>query len=323
MSDLERVFAAISRARALVVGDVMLDEQIAGTADRISPEAPVPVVQVRKVEQRPGGAANVAANLAALGARVAVAGVTGVDAQAQTLQDVLRARSIEPLLVRDAARPTTTKTRIIAHQQQIARVDREDPKPVSGELQQALLEMVEGALAEARVVILSDYRKGVLTDGLTRRIICRCASAGLPVFVDPKGSDYEKYRGAFAITPNVKEAFEALRAQPEEPESIDEAGQMLSSWLVPTAVIVTRGEEGMSIYRPGQPPLHVSAAPRQVYDVTGAGDTAVAVLALCSAAGAELESAVRLANCAAGIAVGKLGAATVTLEELRAAARAL
>ena len=313
----EPLFSAISRTRALVIGDVMLDEQITGKADRISPEAPVPVVQVEAEEQRPGGAANVAANLAALGASVAVAGVVGADPQAETLRAVLHARGIEPLLVCDPARPTTTKTRIIAHQQQIARVDREDRRPAGDGIRQNLWGLVEGEIARTHVVILSDYLKGVLTSDFTSMLIRRCA--GIPVFVDPKGPDYQKYRGAFAITPNVKEAFEALRAQPDQPESIDDAGRMLAVLLAPTAVIVTRGEEGMSLYRSGAAPLHAPAAPRQVYDVTGAGDTAVAVLALCCAAGADLETALRVANSAAGIAVGKLGAATVSIEELRSA----
>ena len=319
MSAYEHLFSSFARIRALVIGDVMLDEQITGKADRISPEAPVPVVQAERHEQRPGGAANVAANLAALGAAVAVAGVVGADPQADSLREVLRTRGIEPLLTSDPGRPTTTKTRIVAHQQQIARVDREQRQPITENIQQNLFESLDGAIAASQVVILSDYLKGVLTHSLTRRIICRCQSAGLPVFVDPKGSDYLKYRGAFAITPNVKEAFEALRTQPEQPESTDHAGRMLAGLLATTAVVITRGEEGMSLYRSEAPPSHVPAAVRQVYDVTGAGDTAVAVLALCCAAGADLESAVRVANSAAGIAVGKLGAATVTLDELRRA----
>jgi D-beta-D-heptose 7-phosphate kinase/D-beta-D-heptose 1-phosphate adenosyltransferase len=321
MMPFEQWYSAMAGTRAAVIGDVMLDEQITGKADRISPEAPVPVVQVEAHEHRPGGAANVAANLAALGATVAVAGVVGADPQAAILQEVLRARGIKPLLACDPGRPTTTKTRIIAHQQQIARVDREDRRPIADSVQENLFEAAERAISGAQVVILSDYLKGALTNGLIKRVICRCESAGVPVFVDPKGSDFLKYRGAFVITPNVKEAFEALRAQPEQPEFVDDAGRMLVGLLAPTMVVITRGEDGMSLYRAGKPPLDVPAAPRQVYDVTGAGDTAVAVLALCSAAGADFESAVRLANYAAGVAVGKLGAATVTLEELRRAAR--
>lgn len=318
MTRLQRLIAAIPRIRALVVGDVMLDEQITGTADRISPEAPVPVVEVRRSEYRPGGAANVAANIASLGAVTTLAGVTGADAHAQILTTELRARGIRPLLVEDSGRPTTVKTRIIAHHQQIARVDREDRRPIANPVDEKLATLVEWALPETDVVLLSDYLKGVLTPSLTARILERCRAAGKPVFVDPKGPDFEKYRGAFAITPNTKEAFEALRAQPGLPETVDQAGEMLLALLPGAAVLITRGEDGMSLYRSGAEPVHIPAAVRDVYDVTGAGDTAVAVLAVCSAAGEELAGAARIANYAAGIVVGRVGAACVTRNELAA-----
>lgn len=303
----------------LIVGDVMLDEYIWGEVRRISPEAPVPVVELRRRTYAPGGAANVAANVASLGGRAILAGVVGKDIQADLLREALSHYSIEgDGLLTDPDRPTTTKTRVIAHNQQVVRVDCEVRVSLSPEMEEALRGWVRPRLREANALVLSDYGKGVVTPRLAEEVIRLAKDAGKPVVVDPKGRDYRKYRGATVVTPNIQEARLALNHLLNPPEDLIELGQQLLALLEGSAVLITRGPEGMTLFQPNHQPVHIPAVARYVYDVTGAGDTVVATLALALAAGARLEQAARLANAAAGIKVSKVGTATVELRELMA-----
>jgi len=303
----------------LIVGDVMLDEYIWGEVRRISPEAPVPVVEARRRTHVPGGAANSAANVASLGGRVILAGVVGKDTQADLLREALSRCNIEGNgLLTDPDRPTTTKTRIIAHNQQVVRVDCEVRAPLSPEMEEALLGWVERHLGEADTLVLSDYGKGVVTLRLAEGVIRLAKDAGKPVVVDPKERDYRKYRGATVVTPNIQEARLALNHLLNPPEELLDLGRQLLMLLEGSSVLITRGPEGMTLFQPNHQVVHIPAVARHVYDVTGAGDTVVATLALALAAGAGLEQAARLANAAAGNVVGKVGTATVELRELMA-----
>ena len=303
----------------LIVGDVMLDEYIWGEVRRISPEAPVPVVEVHRRTFAPGGAANVAANVAGLGGRALLGGVVGQDRQAAQLREALAERGVDPAgLIVDRDRPTTTKTRIVAHSQQVVRVDSEQRTSLRAELENALLGWVEEALDIAGACVLSDYAKGVVSPRLAERFIRLAREAGKPVIVDPKGTDYAKYRGATVVTPNVREAEQALNREINGRADLLEVGQHLLGVLDGSALLITRGGQGMSLFVNGADVVHIPAVARNVFDVTGAGDTVIGTLALALAAGIGLEQAARLANLAAGIVVGKVGTATVTVEELMA-----
>lgn len=305
---------AFAGRRIVVAGDVMLDEQIQGTADRISPEAPVPVVEVTSCRYMPGGAANVAANAAALGAQVVLVGITGADPNAELLREALREAGVINELITDPSRPTVTKTRIVAHGQQIVRVDRESRHPVSPALTLQLIARIEASLEQAHALVLSDYAKGVLSDWVLRSVIGSARKARLPVVVDPKRDDFASYAGASLLTPNQREALRAAGAN-----TVDEAGRSLLQRLGDgTALLVTRGEEGMTLFQHGCEPVHIPTAAREVYDVTGAGDTVAAALALCLSTGADPETSARLANQAAGLAVAHRGTAAVRASELMA-----
>jgi D-beta-D-heptose 7-phosphate kinase/D-beta-D-heptose 1-phosphate adenosyltransferase len=244
-------------------------------------------------------------------------GVVGRDHQATRLSEALQQSGIESLgLLVDEDRPTTTKTRIVAHSQQVVRVDSEACTPLAAELEDRLLQWAERALGTADACILSDYNKGIISARLATAIICLAREAGRPVVVDPKGTNYSKYRGATVVTPNIYEAQRALDAEVDDEQDLLGVGQRLLDILGGAALLITRGAQGMSLFTGQAPPLHIPANARNVYDVTGAGDTVVSMLALALAAGAALEQAVDLANRAAGIVVGKLGTATVSLSEL-------
>lgn len=317
MNSFEQLLRNLPSQRVLVIGDVMLDEQIVGVAERICPEAPVPIIEASHHHVVPGGAANVAANLANLGACVCLGGVVGADAQAGILTRELHARNIRPMLMEDASRPTTTKTRVIAHGQQIVRIDREKREDISIRLQEQLLKAIACKMADTDIVLLSDYLKGVLAEDFTGEVIKLCRSAGRSVLVDPKGSSFRKYLGATMITPNTKEAFTALRHHSTQPTTVEQAGTLLMDLLPGTSILVTRGEQGMTLFQRESSPFHVAATAREVYDVTGAGDTTVAVVALCIAAGLAVQEAANIANYAAGLVVAKIGTATITLDELK------
>jgi len=308
--------------RVLVVGDVMLDQNLWGRVRRISPEAPVPVVELERESAEPGGAANNAANAAAAGAGVLLAGVVGDDAEGARLRALLATRGVDASgLVTEAGRPTTTKTRVVAHSQQVVRVDRERTDGIAPASEAALLQWVSAHLPGVGACIISDYAKGVVTASLAQGVIAAARAAGVPVVVDPKGTAYSRYRGAAVVTPNLHEAELASRRAARSDAELAEVAAQLSADLDGAALLVTRGSAGMSLFVPGAEPEHVRAAAHQVFDVTGAGDTAITFLALALAAGAPLATAMRLANLAAGVVVGKVGTATVTLDELRAVRR--
>ncbi|AGA34338.1 ADP-heptose synthase / D-glycero-beta-D-manno-heptose 7-phosphate kinase [Thioalkalivibrio nitratireducens DSM 14787] len=298
--------------RILVAGDLMLDRYWHGATDRISPEAPVPVVHVRGIEQRPGGAGNVALNLAALGASPALIGVIGEDEAGAELEHRLANAGIHCHLHRQADAATVTKLRVISRHQQLIRLDFEDG--FRGLQARDLLPLYRPLLADASVVVLSDYGKGALR--APHVLIETARQAGRPVLVDPKGRDFAIYRGATLITPNLAE-FEAVVGHCGDTGEIVRRAEALIADCGIDALLITRGEDGMSLVHPGDPPVHLPARAREVFDVTGAGDTVIATLAAGLAAGLELPQATALANLAAGIVVGKLGTATATVAELR------
>lgn len=303
---------AYDTARVLVVGDVMLDRYWHGDTSRISPEAPVPVVRVGAVEERPGGAGNVGLNIAALGAHVTVLGVTGNDGAAAVLQQRLEAAGVHCGFQRLPGRPTVTKLRVLSRHQQLIRLDFEDG--FDGYDAAALRQQFQSALADADVVLLSDYGKGTLRP-VVAEMIRQARDAGKVVLVDPKGADFSAYRGATAITPNLTE-FETVVGACANEEQIVDKGSALIRQLDLQALLITRSEHGVTLLQADGPALHLPTRAREVFDVTGAGDTVISVLAASVAAGMELAGATALANLAAGIVVGKLGAASATVPEI-------
>lgn len=302
-----------SAARLLVAGDVMLDRYWFGPAERISPEAPVPVIKVSGREDRAGGAANVAVNVAALGAAATLLGVTGDDEPANRLETLLAERDIDCALLRHPELPTTTKLRVLSRNQQLIRLDEEEVTTLAA---QALASRFSQLLAGQGAVILSDYAKGALAE--CGALIEAAVAAGVPVLVDPKGADFSRYRGATLLTPNLKE-FETVVGDCPSLDELTSRGARLCAELALDALLITRSEKGMSLIRRGAEPLHLPAEAREVYDVTGAGDTVIAALAVALAAGESLAGAATLANVAAGLVVRKLGVATVTRAEIRLA----
>lgn len=300
-----------SAAHVLVVGDVMLDRYWHGGTSRISPEAPVPVVHIQQQTECPGGAGNVALNIAALNAQVRLIGLTGDDSNADSVQQQLTAQHVDCQLIRIVEHPTITKLRILSRHQQLIRLDFE--KSFTPEHARPLLSQLQQQLAHADVVILSDYGKGALSE--PQVFIQAARQAGKPVLVDPKGTDFAKYRGATVLTPNRAE-FEAVVGSCADDAEIVRKGEQLRAELDLMALLITRSEQGMTLLRQGHTALHLSAHAREVYDVTGAGDTVIAVLATALAVNADLVQATALANLAAGLAVAKLGASTVTPAEL-------
>ncbi|MCJ8170299.1 bifunctional D-glycero-beta-D-manno-heptose-7-phosphate kinase/D-glycero-beta-D-manno-heptose 1-phosphate adenylyltransferase HldE [Atopomonas sediminilitoris] len=301
------------QAPVLVVGDVMLDRYWHGSTQRISPEAPVPVVNVQQREDRPGGAANVALNIAALGAPAYVVGVTGQDEAADALSERLTAAGVASQFQRIATQPTIVKLRVMSRHQQLLRLDFEEPFNTDTD---ALAADVEQLLDQVKVLILSDYGKGALKNH--QALIQLARARGISVLADPKGCDFSIYRGASLITPNLHE-FETIVGKCHDEAELVAKGEALMHELELGALLITRSEQGMTLLRPGQPELHLPARAREVFDVTGAGDTVISTLAAAIAAGEELPQAVALANLAAGIVVGKLGTAAISAPELRRA----
>jgi len=313
---------AMRGRRVLVLGDVMLDEFLWGRVSRISPEAPVPVVQVTRQSFHLGGAGNVAANVRSLGGTAVLAGVVGRDAAGARVSEALAAAGVESRLVDlGRERPTTVKTRIVAHGQQVVRADREDASDAPPHAEAALLESIRSELPSCAALVVSDYEKGVVTASLLRRVLRLARRRRVPVLVDPKVRHFRLYRGATVVTPNQLETEQATGLPLDGAPGLHAAGRRVLSLLSCRAVLVTRGEHGMSLFERGRPPLHVPTAAREVFDVTGAGDSVIATMALALAAGASLVEAAVLANCAAGVVVGKLGTAQATPEEVLAAAR--
>ncbi len=299
-----------SKARVLVVGDVMLDRYWFGHVDRISPEAPVPVVRVDRSEERPGGAANVARNVAALGAKATLLSVVGRDEAAKQLESLLKKGGVRLRLLRDRSVATTVKLRVIGRAQQLLRVDFEAPP--TGEVLATLMNEYQALLEQHDVVILSDYGKGGLTH--IQNMITAARALKKIILVDPKGEDYSRYRGASILTPNMSE-FRQVAGKPKDEKDLTARAQKLRKALRLEALLVTRSEEGMTLYR-GSEHWHVPAQAREVYDVSGAGDTVIATLGVALATGMDWEAGVALANQAAGIVVAKFGTAVVSAEEL-------
>ncbi|EFE54440.1 bifunctional protein RfaE, domain I [Providencia rettgeri DSM 1131] len=304
------------QAGVLVVGDVMLDRYWHGPANRISPEAPVPVVKVTMVEERPGGAANVAMNIASLGANSRLVGLTGIDDAAKALTKNLNAVQVRCDFVAIPTHPTITKLRVLSRNQQLIRLDFEegfenvDVAPV--------LERIEQALPHIGALVLSDYAKGALTH--VEKMIALANKANVPVLIDPKGNNFERYRGATLLTPNMSE-FEAIVGPCKNNQDVEEKGMKLLQSLELKALLITRSEQGMSLIRCDEAPLHLPTQAQEVFDVTGAGDTVIGVLAASIASGRPLHEACALANAAAGVVVGKLGTSTVSPIELENAIR--
>jgi D-beta-D-heptose 7-phosphate kinase/D-beta-D-heptose 1-phosphate adenosyltransferase len=318
--DVESFFNHAGNVRTLVIGDLMLDEYLWGKAERISPEAPVQVVDVQSEDIRLGGAGNVVNNLVTLGCQVAVCSIIGSDDNGSLLQDIFtRMGVVTTALFTEPTRRTGKKTRVIAANQQIVRIDRESRELITPESEEAIITFLEREGGNFQVFVVSDYLKGVLTEKVLQAIITVGLRKGIPVVVDPKGSDYGKYRGATIITPNRKEAEQAAGTLIVDDVSLSAAAAKLLSQLQLAAVLITRSEAGMSLFRASGETLHIPTVAREVYDVTGAGDTVLAVLSLGLACGVPLEDAAALANTAAGIAVAKLGTSTVSPLEIMAA----
>ncbi len=318
--NLSSVLRHFRGQRILVIGDVILDRYWWGEASRLSPEAPVPVVRKQRATVRPGGAANTAANLAALGATPLLVGLVGTDRESGELQGALLENGVAvDGLIRENARPTTTKTRVIASHQQIVRVDEEDLAPISGEAEGRALVVIAERLESVTAVVVSDYAKGFLTPSLLNFVTAEAGRACKRVFVDPKGADYTRYQGCFLMKPNRLELSVLTGLPVRTHEETLAAGNRLSAAMPGAMILVTEGADGMTLFADSRPVEHLASAPRQVYDVTGAGDTVLATLSLAISAGASYRHAMELAGEAAAIAIGTMGTATVTLPQLEAA----
>jgi D-beta-D-heptose 7-phosphate kinase/D-beta-D-heptose 1-phosphate adenosyltransferase len=308
--------------RILILGDVMLDEFIWGRVARISPEAPVPVVEVTGQSFHLGGAGNVAANVRSLGGEPVLAAVVGADEAGGRIEEALAVTGIASCLERaGSGRPTTVKTRVVAHNQQVVRTDREDTSDVDRETEAAIVKTLRRELPTCEALVISDYQKGTVTASLLRKILPLARRRGVPVFVDPKPRHFLRYRGVALVTPNQAETELATGVSLGDDDALASAGRRILSQLKCGAALVTRGEHGMSLFERGRSPVHVSASAREVFDVTGAGDSVIATMTLAVVAGATLPEAAVLANCAAGVVVGKVGTAQATPDEVLATLR--
>ncbi len=319
--DAARYLATFHGKHVVVVGDVMLDEYVRGDVSRISPEAPVPVVDQTERQLMPGGAANAAANIVSLAANATIVGVVGADAPADHLRAAMKERGIATDgLVTTKERPTTHKLRIVARTQQIVRVDVESRDKLAAESEQSLVAQIAESAKTADALVISDYAKGVATDAVIKACIAVAKARGIPLIVDPKGRDFSKYAGATIITPNLLELEVAAGGISTHNASaaIVEAGAKLLPQVGGASILVTRGAAGMTLLSPGKEPLHLPTVARSVYDVTGAGDTVVGTLALALAAKVPILHALILASHAASIAVGRPGTVAVTTDELLA-----
>jgi D-beta-D-heptose 7-phosphate kinase/D-beta-D-heptose 1-phosphate adenosyltransferase len=314
----EEIIEAASHRKVVILGDVMLDEFVWGDVSRISPEAPVPVVDIRRESVHLGGAANVLANVVALGARACVVGVIGDDSAGDRLRASLKEASplqTEDYLVVAKGRPSTTKTRIIAHNQLVVRADREQRTPVNGQVEQRILASLKQALEDADAFVVSDYDKGVVTPRVLQEIL-DVAYQRVPVLIDPKIRNFAHYRPATLITPNHHEALRMTNMEEDSDDGLYKSAQAIRQKLGCDAVLITRGDRGIMLLQGDSDPVFVETAAREVFDVTGAGDTVIATLATSLAAGATMFEAANLANHAAGIVVGKVGTATASAAEL-------
>lgn len=322
--DVENFLERATGMEVLLAGDLMLDEYLWGRTERISPEAPVQVVEVSREELRLGGAGNVLNNLLTLGCRVRVASVLGDDADGRLLGELLEKRGIGcDGIISAPGRTTSRKTRVLASHQQMLRIDRESRTPLAAEEENRLLQALRTAVEGCRVILVSDYLKGVLTPAVLAEVVRLGRERDIPVVVDPKGRDFARYRGATALTPNRREAQVAAGSEFADEAALAEAGERLRRELELEALVLTRSEEGMSLFLGDGRHLRLATEAREVFDVSGAGDTVLACLGAALGAGLGIEEAARLANLGAGIVVGKLGTSTVSPAELRHAAALL
>ena len=317
------VIARFPRVKVLVLGDFMLDEFVWGKVSRISPEAPVPVVNIERQSFVPGGALNVANNIRTLRGVVFPCGVIGKDLYGRMLLREVRREGIETGgMIYDRARRTTLKTRVVAHSQQVVRFDREDLQEIGEAAAQQILHFVKRQMPHVQAVVIGDYAKGVVTPRLLKHVLKLAKRHGVPTVLDPKEKNFPHYRGVSVMTPNWKEALAAVRKGPQESEvSLKEVGARLLKKFNCKAVVITLGEQGMCVFESAGPMTPIPTAAREVFDVSGAGDTVAAVLGLALGAGASVREAAAIANLSAGIVVGKLGTATVETEELMEAVR--
>jgi D-beta-D-heptose 7-phosphate kinase/D-beta-D-heptose 1-phosphate adenosyltransferase len=314
---LRELLDGFPRTKVAILGDIMLDQYVWGDVNRISQEAPVPIVEVRRNSSRFGAAANVAENVASLGARAVLVGVVGDDEAGRELLSLLTGRGVDvDRVITEAGRPTTTKLRVIAHSQQVVRADSEVTTDVAGDIEASVLEGLAGAIEECDVLVVSDYGKGVVTKKTIAAAISTARELGKKVCVDPKESHFASYVGVTAITPNQKEAGAAVGATITDEDSLLGVGWELQKKLEAECVVVTRGEQGMSLFMRGGELVHLPTAARDVYDVTGAGDTVVSVLAVALAAGASMVEAAVVANHAAGLVIREIGTASVGLDAI-------
>ncbi len=322
MSDKNKIINAVDnfgKSRILVVGDFILDKFVTGSVARISPEAPVPVVKIKEEKYMPGGAGNVVFNILSLGASVFASSIVGEDLSGERLLKILKAKGADVSgILRDFRRPTSIKTRVIAEHQQVVRTDMESTEELDDDLTESLIEALGRKIGECDGVVISDYGKGLITTRLIEYILSECRKdRKLPVVVDPQVGHFFEYKGVTSVTPNVKEASSALGFEITNEKELKRAGRNLLEELKTESVLITRGEEGMSFFGSDGSFSNVASIAREVYDVTGAGDTVAGVFTLGLAAGLDFIDAAAVANCAAAVVVGKLGTATVTPRELK------
>ena len=314
---LRELLDGFARAKVAILGDIMLDRYVWGDVNRISQEAPVPIVEVRRNSSRFGAAANVAENVATLGAHATLVGVVGDDEAGREVLSLLTGRGVDvDSVVTEPGRPTTTKLRVIAHSQQVVRADSEVTEDVSGEVEAAVLRGLKRAITESDVLVVSDYGKGVVTQATIAAAISAARELGKMVCVDPKESHFASYVGVTAITPNQKEAGGAVGTDIRDEESLLSVGWELSKRLEAECVVITRGEQGMSLFMSDGELVHLPTVARDVFDVTGAGDTVVSTLAVALASGASMEEAAIVANHAAGLVIREVGTASVGLDAI-------
>ncbi|MBX7172944.1 MAG: D-glycero-beta-D-manno-heptose-7-phosphate kinase [Pyrinomonadaceae bacterium] len=311
--EINNLLEKFAQVKILIIGDVMLDRYWMGSVTRISPEAPVPVVNLEREILIAGGAANVAANIKGLTATPILVGVVGNDSDGKYFKKVLEKNGINSeYIITVADRPTTVKTRVLAHQQQIARIDQETIDHLPTEIENEISNIAEKLIFETDLLIISDYNKGLLSKELLARLITTGNKFGKKILIDPKGKNYEKYKKGTFITPNQKEAYEATQI-----EDINSAGNKLLFDLELESLLITQGENGMTLFRKNQTPVHLEALARHVFDVTGAGDTVISTLGVAIAAGAGFLTAAKIANIAAGFVVEEVGTTIIKIDKLR------
>ena len=317
MKEFSAIIKNFNRIKVLIVGDVMLDRYWWGSVSRISPEAPVPVVNLERTSVTAGGAANVAANIAGLGAKPYLVGIIGEDLEAELFPAVLESKKISAdYLIKTSSRGTTVKTRIVAHSQQVVRVDQESKISLNSAEEELIWNKISEVISEIQIIIVSDYGKGVVTDKLLERLITIGKNENKLVLIDPKGKNYQKYKGAAILTPNRYEVADVLQLEDFEQPTIEKAGETMLRDYDLKALLITQGEAGMTLFERENSPGHLSVTARNVFDVTGAGDTVIACLAAAVGAGADFLEAAKFANIAAGLVVEQVGTTAITLAML-------